>query len=157
MTVSTTLVSRSATQDVYSIAGVRLTVTQVDAQKDTWTSEYVIPASKNASGSIVPEKTYKLEAPATRKSARDHAAISLGRSLMSFADDVASTDAAKKADVKILTAQNTALEAKNAALEFLLDASDVAPTEAQIALLDEKLRDKVTAKIAKNAKSVKTA
>lgn len=156
MTVAT-LTSRNAGQEIYDIAGVRLTVTQVDPVKDTWTSEYVIPAGKNASGTIIPEKTYKLEAPATRKSARDHAAISLGRSLMSYADDVASTDSAKKKDVKILAAENVALSAKNAALEYLFDTSDVVPTPEQIGMLDENLRTKVNAKIAKNAKNAKTA
>lgn len=156
-TTVATLTTNTATLQVYNIAGVELRVECVDVDKDKWLSTYTIPATKNASGSPIAEKTYKLEAPAEKKRARDHAAISLGRSLMSLADDVASTDATKKADVKVLTAQNEALTAKNVALEFVLDMSDVAPTEAQIALLEDKLRDKVNAKIAKAAKTAKTA
>lgn len=157
MTTSATLVSRTATREEYRIANVTLVVECVDVTKDQWTSTYTIDAAKNASGTLVAAKTYKLEAPATRKSARDHAAISLGRSLMSFADDVASTDSAKKKDVKILAAENVALSAKNAALEYLFDTSDVVPTDDQMSLIDENLRSKVNAKIAKNAKNAKTA
>ena len=140
------------TRQVYSYGSVDLIVECVDKVADKWVSTYEFPATKNASGTPIAAKSYRLEAPAALKSARDHASISIGRGAMSRADDIASTDAAKKADVKMLTAQNESLLATNRALAFaLLDGPAISDSDYK--LIDESVRKLVDDKRAKIAQS----